>query len=457
MKAYDKGAEFLQWSLLLGTILAAAVFLSSGCEKEQKHGSSPPLPTVEVVEVIQKDIPIHSEWVATTDGFVNATIRAQVQGYLIKQTYREGDFVKKGQMLFEIDPRPFQAAVDQAKASRDQAQAARDQARASLEQAKATVDQAKADVARTEARYVTAKINLERVRPLAARKALSQKDLDDAVGNEQSAQASVVAAQATVGAAQASVNAAQSAIGAAEAAILAAQAMLDKAELELSFTKILSPINGIAGIAKAQIGNLVGPGQMEELTTISTIDPIKVYISVSEQAYLKAMGLHKAVRNVPLELILADGSTFPHKGELFLADRQVDVKTGTIRVGAIFANPGFVLRPGQFARVRAVTHVIKDGLLVPQRAVTELQGNYQVAVVGPDNKVDIRPVKPAERVQNLWVIEEGLKPGERVVAMGVQKVRQGLTVNAKPFAPPSKEAPAKPEAKTDPAVKTEKR
>ncbi len=465
MGSHRKGKRFCRWGLV-ATILGAAVFLLSGCQKEQKPQTPPPQAGVEVVEVIQKDVPVYSEWIATTDGFVNATIRTQVQGYLIKQNYREGDFVKKNQLLFEIDPRSFQATLDQALAARDQAQASREQAKASLEQAKAsleqakaTVDQAQAEVARSEARYSIAKTNLDRVRPLAAKKALSQKDLDDAIGNEQSAQASVVAAQATVGAAQASVNAAQSAIGAAEASILAAQASVDKAQLELSFTKIISPIDGIAGIAKAQIGNLVGPGQMEELTTVSTVDPIKVYISVSEQEYLKAVEarIGRDVKKIPLELVLADGSSYPHKGEFFLADRQVDAKTGTFKIGALFANPGNILRPGQFARVRAVTHTKKGGLLVPQRAVTELQGSYQVAVVGPDGKVDIRPVKTGARVQNLWVIDQGLKPGERVVAEGVQKVRQGMRVNPKPFGAPAKEAPVKPGAKPAAAAKTEKR
>jgi len=456
MEAYGKGGRLCQGGLFLATILGAAILFSAGCQKEEKH-AAPPAPLVEVVEVIQKDVPVYSEWIATTDGLVNATIRAQVQGYLVKQNYREGDFVRKGQALFEIDPRPFQAALDQALATRNQAQAARDQAKASLEQARATVDQAQAEVVRAEARHFIAKTNLDRVRPLTAQRALSQKDLDDAVGNEQSSQASVVAAQATVGAAQASVQAARSAIGAAEASILAAQAAVDKAQLELSFTKILSPIDGIAGIAKAQLGNLVGPGQMEELTTVSTVDPIKVYISVSEQEYLKAAESKARIGKIPLELVLADGSLYPHKGEFFLADRQVDIKTGTFRIGALFSNPGNILRPGQFARVQAVTQVKKGALLVPQRAVTELQGSFQVAVVGPDHKVDIRPVKTGERVRNLWVIDQGLKPGERVVAEGVQKVRQGMGITVKPSGPPAKEPPVKAEGRPAAAGPAEKR
>jgi len=424
---------------LLPLVLTCLTATFLGCEKGQK--TAPPPPVVEVVDVLQKDIPIYTEWVGSADGYVNATIRAQVTGYLIKQNYKEGDVVKKGQVLFEIDPRTFQAAVDQAKGT--------------LDQSKATLEQNKAEVAREEARWTTAKANLARIRPLAEQNAVSKKDLDDAVGTEQSTHASVLAAQASVIAAQASV--------------VASQAALDKAQLDLDFTKITSPIEGIAGIAKAQIGNLVGPGQLEELTTVSTVDPIKVYIAISEQEYLKAVEyasksaqgrLGSRAGQIPLELILADGSVYPSKGEFFIADRQVDVRTGTIKVAALFKNPGNMLRPGLFARIRAMVMVKKGALLVPQRAVTELQGSYQVAVVGPDNKVDIRPVKAAERVDRLWVIDEGLKPGERVVAEGVQKVRQGMPVTPKPFGaqePTKPESPSQPGAKPAAPAKTGKR
>jgi membrane fusion protein (multidrug efflux system) len=310
---------------------------------------------------------------------VNATIRAQVQGYLIKQNYREGDLVKKGQILFEIDPRTFQAALDQAKGQLEAQQA----------------------------RWNTAKANLARIKPLAEQNAVSKKDLDDSIGTEQSARAAVISAQAGV----------------------------DKAQLDLGFTKVTSPVDGIAGLAKAQIGNLVGPGATEELTTVSTVNPIKVYIQVSEQEYLQAGSqAGKRVEKLQAELILADGSVFPQKGTFAFADRQVDVKTGTIKVAAVFPNPGNFLRPGQYGKIRVATSTRKDALLVPQRAVTEIQGKYMVAVVGPDNKVDMRPVKTAERVDNLWVILEGLKPGERVVVEGIQKVRPGMQVTPKPFA-----------------------
>jgi membrane fusion protein (multidrug efflux system) len=413
---------------VLWTSLAAALFV--GCKNEQSAAPPGP-PIVEVVDVVQTDVPIYSEWVGTLDGLVNATIRAQVTGYLIKQDYKEGDFVKKGQVLFEIDPRTFEAALDQATGV--------------LDQAKGSLDQAIAEVAVQEARWGTAKANLARVKPLAEQNAVSQKDLDDAVGAEESTRSSVLAAQASVVAARASV--------------VAAQAAVEKARLDLGFAKIRSPIDGIAGIAKAQIGDLVGPGSKEELTTVSTVDPIKVYISASEQEYLRATEKQGAERHkIPLEMILADGSVYPHKGEIAFADRQVDVNTGTIKVAALFPNPGNILRPGQFARIRAQMKIQKDALLIPQRAVTEIQGRYLVAVVGPDNKVAIKPVKVGVRVGQLWVIDDGLRAGEKVVAEGTQKVREGMEVSPKPFAPdvtaeptpPAQAAPVqKPGAKTE--------
>lgn len=368
--------------------LAVVILLLSnaaGCSKEQQE--APPPPSVEVTTVIQKDIPVYEEWIGTIDGMVNATIRAQVQGYLVKQNYRDGDFVKRGQVLFEIDPRTFQAALAQA-------------------QGQLEVQQA---------RWTTAKANLTRIKPLAEQNAVSKKDLDEAIGTEQSARA----------------------------AVLSAQAAVDKAKLDLGFTKISSPIDGIAGLAKAQIGNLVGPGATEELTTVSTVDPIKLYWQVSEQEYIKATQRSAEERaRKEAELILADGSVYPFKGRFAFADRQIDVTTGTIKVVATFPNPGNILRPGQYGRIRVATSIHKGALLVPQRAVAETQGKYMVAVVGADNTVDMRPVKPGERVDSLWVILGGLKPGERVVVEGIQKVRPGMTVTPKTFG----EAPAKPAA-----------
>jgi membrane fusion protein, multidrug efflux system len=371
--------------------MSLLVIFAAGCAKEEKAG--PPPPEVEVVDVVQKDVPIYAEWVGTTDGLVNATIRAQVNGYLIKQNYKEGDAVKKDQVLFEIDPRVFQAAFEQARSQ----------------------------LAQQQARWNTAKANLSRIKPLAAQNAVSKRDLDNAIGAEETAHALVSEAQAA----------------------------LDKAKLDLGFTKVTSLIDGIAGIAKAQIGDLVGPGRIDELTTVSTVDPIKVYVPISEQEYLKAMVKPSTeMQKMVLELILSDGSTYPQKGEIAFADRQVDVKTGTIMVATIFPNPGNLLRPGQFARIRAVITIRNGALLVPQRAVTEIQGKYMVAVVGPDNKADIRQVKVGERVNSQWVINEGLKPGDRVVAEGIQKVKKDMPVTPKPVSTGS-EATSAPSGKAE--------
>jgi membrane fusion protein (multidrug efflux system) len=296
-------------------------------------------------------------------------------------------------VLFEIDPRTFQAALEQANGQ----------------------------LAAQQARWDTAKANLKRIKPLAEQNAVSQKDLDDATGAEQAAHAAVYAAQATV----------------------------DKAKLDLGFTKVTSLIDGIAGIAKAQIGNLVGPGGTEELTTVSTVNPIKVYVQVSEQEYMKAMERNRQTALKSLELILADGSVYPHKGEFAFADRQVDVQTGTIKVAALFPNPGNLLRPGQFAKIKVMTQMKKGALLIPQRAVSEVQGRYMVAVIGPENKADIRTVQVAEQIGSDRIISEGLKPGEKVVAEGIQKVKKDQPVTPKTF------EPQKPAVNSGDAGKTE--
>jgi membrane fusion protein (multidrug efflux system) len=371
-----------------GFILAIwmAVISLAGCTEEKKAAAPPPPPEVEVAEVIQRDVPVYQEWVASMDGLVNATILAQVQGYLIKQNYKEGDFVKKGALLFEIDPRPFQAALDEVRAS----------------------------LAKQQAVLQTAQANLKRILPLAAANAVSQRDKDNAIGSVQSA----------------------------EAQVLASQAQVRKAELDLGFTKITSPIDGIAGAAKAQMGDLVGTPQARELTTVSTVNPIKVYVPISEREYLQAVDKSKPepksdAERAAFELILADGSTWPQKGTFSFADRQVDPLTGTIKVAILFPNPDNILRPGQYAKVRALMATAKGALLVPQRAVGELQGRYQVAVVTADNTVQIRGVTVGERFDNLWVIREGLKPGDRVVAEGTQKVGDGVKVTPKPYMPKS--------------------
>jgi membrane fusion protein (multidrug efflux system) len=367
------------------TIIVAAVLLLglTGCSEKKKPTAAPPPPEVEVAQVIQKDVPVHQEWVAALDGMVNATILAQVQGYLIQQNYKEGDFVKKGTLLFEIDPRPFQA----------------------------TLDEATAALAKQQSVLQTAQANLKRILPLAAANAVSQKDKDDAIGAVQSA----------------------------EAQVLASQAQVRKAELDLGFTRIVSPIDGIAGAASAQIGDLVGTPQARVLTTVSTVDPIKVNMPISEREYLQVVEKSEQERKADAEkttfdLILANGQTWPHKGTFSFADRQVDPETGTIRVTILFPNPNNTLRPGQYAKVRALMQTEKGALLVPQRSVGELQGRYQVAVVEADDTVHIRGVKVGERIDNLWVIQEGLKAGERVVAEGIQKVGDGVKVAPTPFA-----------------------
>jgi membrane fusion protein (multidrug efflux system) len=340
---------------------------------------------VEVTDVIQRNVPVYREWVGTLDGMVNAQILAQVTGYLVKQYYQEGQPVKKGQLLYEIDPRTFQA----------------------------TLDQAKANVARQEAVLKTAKLDAGRVARLLPQNAVSVRDRDNAVGREASA----------------------------EAEVLAARAAVENAQLELGFTRITSPIDGIAGLSKAQLGNLVGPGSANAvLTTVSQVDPIKAYIPLSEQRYLQFAQARQdgaARPTLPLELILADGSKYPEPGRFFFADRQVDIKTGTIQVAVLFPNPGNLLRPGQYAKVRAAVQHRENALLIPQRAVTDLQGKAMVGVVNPDNRVNLRAVKTAETLGPLWVVEAGLKPGERVIVEGLQKVREGVQVQPKPYAAPA--------------------
>ena len=421
---------------VLGATLAVSVvallLAVGGSKGKEKTPPAPPPPAVEVAQVEQQDVPIYSEWIGTLDGMVNAEIRAQVSGYLLRQDYQEGSFVRKGQLLFEIDPRPFQAVLDQAKGDLAKAQAQLAQTDSQLAQVQAQVAQAEANQGKTQ-------LDVDRYAPLAKEKAVTDQEMDNAT------QANL-AARAQVKAANAGVETAKAAIVAAKATIAAAEAAVKTAELNLGFTKIYSPIDGIAGIALAQVGNLIQPNNPNSgaLTTVSTVDPIKVYFTLSEQEYLNYTKRNPiqgkwdvADGKLELELVLADGTTHPQKGRFFVADRQVDQKTGAIRLAGLFPNPGDTLRPGQYGRVHAVTSVHKDALLVPQRAVTELQGSYRVAVVGADNKVSIRPVKVGERVGSLWVIEDGLQPGERVVAEGTQKVKPDAVVNPKPFATPT--------------------
>jgi len=406
-------------------VLVSVLLAVTSHSKNQEMAQAVAPPEVEVVQVTQQDVPISSEWIGTLEGMVNATIKAQVTGYLRKQRYTEGALVTQGQVLFEIDPRPFQAALDQTKGEQAKAQGQLVQANAQLMQANAQLAQAEANQGKTQ-------LDVDRYIPLAKAQAITTQDLDNAVQNN-------LAAKAQVAAAKAGIEVAKAAIVAAKAVVEAAKAAVATATLNLGFTTIQSPIEGIAGIAAAQVGDLVGPNS-GTLTTVSTLDPIKVYFTTSEQAYLNfarrnptAAERLAATKRLELELVLADGTTYPHKGTFYLADREVNVQTGAIRLAGLFPNPGNVLRPGQYGRVRAVTRSQEGALLVPQRAVSELQGRYQIAVVDSANTITIRTVKVGERVGTLWVIEEGLHPGERVVVEGLQKVRPGMVVHPTPF------------------------
>jgi RND family efflux transporter MFP subunit len=379
-------------------VIIVVVGLIVGAIHPNKHAQAAPnVPDVQVVQVQQQDVPIIHDWIGTFDGLVNADVRAQVTGYLLTQGYQEGAFVRKGQLLFQIDPRPFKAALDQAEGQ--------------LAQAKAQLANAEAVQGRTE-------LDVKRYTPLAKEQAATQQDLDNAVQNN-------LAALATIETAKAQIETSAAAV--------------ETAKINLDFTHLVAPIDGIAGQAQLQVGALVSPAT-GAVTSVSTVDPIKVYFTVGEPQYLafrerfptpeSARASEKALR---IELVLADGSTYPHVGTFDFADRQVNVSTGTIRIAALFPNPENILRPGGYAKVRVPVQMQHGALLVPQRAVTELQGSYQVAVVDGEDKVTIRPVTVGTQVDSRWVISDGLKPGDRVVAEGTQKVRQGMRVNPKPF------------------------
>jgi membrane fusion protein (multidrug efflux system) len=443
--------------LLISAIVVAIVvilgaLIVAGRSSKPAQAALRPL-EVEVAPVEQKDVPIYSEWIGTTDGMVNADIKAQVTGYLLKQDYKEGSFVKKGQLLFEIDPRPFQAALDQANGQVAQFQGQLEQANSQVTQAEAQVGQAnsqllqtQAQLAQAQANQVKTQLDVNKYAPLAEQKAVTQQDYDNAVQSNVVAKAQVEAAKAGVETARAQVRAANAQIGTAKATIASAKGQIENAravvrtaELNLAFTRIVSPIDGVAGIAQAQVGNLISTTS-NPLTTVSTVDPIKVFFTLNEREYLNFTKRDlidaqqgASVAQLQLELILADGTSYPNTGSFLFADRQVDPKTGAIRLAGVFQNPGNVLRPGQYGRVRAVTSTKEGALLVPQRAVAELQGSYEVAVVGGDNRVEIRTVKVGDRVGTQWIIEDGLKPGERVVAEGIQKVKPGAVVSPKPF------------------------
>ncbi len=413
-------------------VVLAGVIGAAGCSTSTQGAKGPEPLTVEVVQVEQKDVPIYSEWIGSTDGIVNADIKAQVTGYLQRQDYTEGSFVRKGQLLFEIDPRPFQAAVDQGEGQLAQANG-------QLAQAKAQLTQAEAQLAVVEANQVKTQLDVNRYEPLAKQQAITQQDLDNATQNN-------VAAKAQVQAAKAAIETARAQIQGATAAVQAASASVETAKLNLSFTRLTAPIDGLAGMALQQVGALVSPAS-GPVTTVSTVDPIKVNFTASEQEYLDfhrryatPSALEAARKGLVLELILADGSVYPQRGSFYFADREINQGTGSIHVAGLFPNRDNLLRPGQYARVRTSLKTKEHALLIPQRAVTEMQGISQVAVVGEDNKISIRNVKTSDRVGALWIIDDGLKPGERVVAEGVQKVRPGMTVNPKPYAAPAQTA-----------------
>ncbi|MGH9446065.1 MAG: efflux RND transporter periplasmic adaptor subunit [Terriglobia bacterium] len=378
---------FVPFGVFLLT-LAAQIF-SGGCARPQAAPAPRP-PVVDVANVVEKNVPIYGEWIGTLNGYVNAQIQPQVTGYLISQDYREGSFVHKGDVLFKIDPRPFQALVDQAKAQ----------------------------LAQAEAQLGNANLNVKRDIPEAKAHAIPQSQLETDTQSQLAGKAAVAAGRAAV----------------------------EQAELNLGFTKVRSLISGIAGIAQVQVGNLVNPATA--LTSVSQVNPIKVYFPISGTEYLRianrispgTVNLFSRAAAIPLQLILANGKTYRHEGRILFADRQVDPQTGTIQIVGAFPNPGNILRPGQTGRVRAITDVRKNALLVPQLAVTELQGSYLVAVVGPDNKITIRAVEVGEQVgTQWWMINRGIKAGERVVAEGTGKVRDGMVVTPEPYTPPTGE------------------
>ena len=368
---------------IAASIVCVAIGLTA-CGK--KTPPPPPPPEVLVIEVKQQDTPIYNEYVGQLDASVNATIQSRVQGYLVSQNYKEGQMVKKDDVLFEIDRRPFEAALAQAKAAFLQADASAKQA----------------------------EMNAQRATELFQRKVSSEQERDNAIQSAAAARAQAEAQRAAV----------------------------EQAQLNLDYTTIRAPVDGIAGLVKVQVGDLISAGTV--LTTVTKVDPMKAYFTVSEQRfseysrrYSDPEELSKHEKELRFELILADGTVYPHTGELFAKDNQVDVRTGSLRIAALFPNPGNILRPGQFARIRVLSEVKKDALVVPQRAVSELQGTNQVAIVGPDNKVHLQPVKMGRRVDHDWIVEEGLRAGDKIIVEGIQKAREGGLVNPKPWTPPS--------------------
>jgi RND family efflux transporter MFP subunit len=372
---------------LAGAILISGIVFS-GCSRKPAQ-VAPGAPEVLVATVVPRDVPRILERVATLDGFINANINAQVQGYIVSRDYKEGSVVKKGDLLFQIDPRPFEAALAQAKGTLAKDQATR---------AKTDADE-------------------KRALDLFNRKVISDQERDTAIA----------------------------AAGSSRANVEADEAATKQAELNLGYTKITSPIDGIAAIATAQVGDLVGPST-GPLTSVSQLDPIKAVVTAGEGPFTDFISRHpdpderqRYVNSLEFELILGDGKVYPQKGKFYALDRNLDPRTGAIRYEVTFPNTGNNLRPGQFGKVRFVADMKKGAMVVPQEAVNELQGSFQVAVVDQGNKVSIRPVKMGERIGALWEVTDGLQPGDRVVVQGVQKAREGSTVTAKEWTPPAQQ------------------
>lgn len=442
-------------SLVMGIMLGAVV---TGCGDGSRAGAPPPPPLVKVEGVVQRDVPISTEWVGSLVGYITAQIRPRVSGHLTSQNYTEGAVVKAGDLMFQVDPRPYQTALEQAEANLLQAESQLSQAKAQVSATNAQIEQALAKVAQDEAQVEKAEadqrrteLDVGRYTPLAQRGSVSQQELDNAVQNNLANLASLAAARASVKNAQASVSntraareKAQADVKTQEANIAAARAAVATAKLNLGYTRVLAPIAGVAGFRVANIGDYVSPNDPHPLTTVSQVDPIYAEIPLSEQQALAVFRQQQAdphaLRDVQLELVLADGTVYPKGGRPVALDRQVDVTTGTVLARAVFPNPGNVLRPGQYAKVRAMVEVKKNALLIPQRAVQDVQGVHQVAVVGPDETVDVRTVKTDARVGSLWIIAQGLKPGDRVVVEGADRLRPGQKVRvaaaaASPAAP----------------------
>lgn len=410
---------------------SSAILLLAGCGSGKKTEggadrlASAPAVSVVVAPVVQKTVPLFTELTARTDATDSVDIRARVKAFLLNQSYAEGTMVKSGQVLFSLDKREYEAQLMQAKAQLAKAEADLAQA-----QDRTVVDTAQANLGIAQAQLSKTDLDVKRLKPLAEQQAVPQQDYDNAAAAQQAAKADVEGKQASVNTAKVSQTAA---IEQGRAAVEASKAAIRQADLNIEYCTITSPINGIAGTRQVAPGNLVGQGEATLLTTVSDVNPMRVFVSISEREYLELQRLKTEGkiknRGGELELVLADGSLFPHKGKIIIADRAVDLKTGTLSLVAEFPNPQAVLRPGQFGRVRLAATVAENALLVPQKAVTEIQSTKVVYVVGDDNKVALRSVILGNRVGSDYIITDGLKAGERIIVEGLQKARPGIVVS----------------------------